>query len=306
MKNSYILLILTLAVVLSVSGCDSEGEKVPTSNPYRGGTDSVSISFSANDPPSEVFADTPFMISLDVENTGEYDIPQGQFKVGIQGINPETYGLTESQKTANMELTGTVYDVDRNEIPGTQDYMEFGPLQYQEPLQALLADVSIQAIACYSYGTKARSDICIKRDVLRDEPGDVCTVREDKTVYSSSAPVQVTSFRQTPQGAGKIGFSFQVINEGVGDVYAPNTDATCEDDKNNVHVTVSGPAGIECPALGGTTSGTIRLDETTGRLVTCTLDVSSTTSDYREPISIEVEYNHKQVISRSIDVRPVN
>ena len=309
MKMSYLLFASFVLVALVLSGCDdSANDGVVRSNPFRGGTESVSIIFETDNPPRETFADIPFSVILKVRNTGEYTIPQNEFKVKIQGFNPDTYGLSvaQTERTANMDLLGTVFDVDRNVIQGTEDYIEFGPLGYRETLNTLL-QVPIQAIACYSYGTNVVSNICIKTDVSRDMPGDVCVVNENKPVYTSSGPIQVTSLKQSPRGSNTIAINFQVEHKGVGEFFNPSVAASCElPERNRVFITVDGPAGIDCPALGGGSSGMVTLSETTGRLISCTLDVSSASSNYVQPININIEYNYKQTIMRSVEIKPVN
>jgi archaellum component FlaG (FlaF/FlaG flagellin family) len=297
---------IIIASLLVLSGCATETSEPVTTNPFRGGTDSVSISFDPDNPPDEVYEDTPFTIGLNIENTGEYDIPQNNFKIKIQGINPSLYNLQQPEKTANSDLTGTVYDVDKNIIDGAEDYIEFGPLEYQEDLAVVMNDVPLQAAACYAYGTNVVSNVCIKRNILEDNDNDVCVVNEEKVSFSSSAPVKVTEFKETPRGGGTIAFSFRVEHVGAGSVYGTSATVACNpDEENMVTVTVDGPSGLECPTLGGL-SGDIKLSEDSGRLVTCTLDVSTVTSDYIEPVSINLEYDYQQLLTTTINVKAVN
>lgn len=304
--KAWTIFTLIIASLLVLSGCDNQTSEPVTTNPFRGGTDSVSISFDLDNPPSEVYEDTPFTIGLNVKNTGEYNIAKEDFKIKIQGINPELYDLKQAEKTANIDLAGTVFDVDKNVIEGSEDYIEFGPLKYQENLAVVMNDVPLQASACYSYGTNVVSSICVKSNILNDNVNDVCTVNEEKVAFSSSAPVKVTEFKETPRGGGTLAFSFRVEHVGSGQVFEPSSPASCSDGttENVVKVTVDGPSGLDCPTLGGL-SGTVKLSGETGRLVTCTLDVSTVDSDYVEPVSLKLEYDYQQLLTKTINVKPV-
>lgn len=308
MKKSYFLIVGVVFAMLLLSSCDgSENGTTTRGNPYRGGTESLSLSFEQNMPPSEIFSDMSFDVAVRIRNTGEFIIPANTLTVKLEGFNPETYGLSQSEQTVDRELRGTVYDHTRNVIQGDEEFVEFNNLGYGPDLSVTLADVPIRAVVCYPYGTTANSNICIKRNVNRDEPGDVCAVNEMKTVYVSSGPVQVTSVQQSPRGSGSIAFNFQVEHKGVGELYS-NTDDSCVDDRerNKVLVTVNAPSGTQCSTLGGGISGVITLTPGTGRLVTCTLDVSGTTSDFVQEISIDLEYNYRQSITRTIDIKPAD
>ncbi len=308
MKKSYFLIVGIVFAMFLLSSCDGSSNGTATrGNPYRGGTESVALSFEQNMPPSETFSDISFDVAVKIRNTGEFIIPANTMSVRLEGFNHQTYGLTNPEQTVDRELRGTVYDVDRNVIQGDEEFIEFSNLRYGADLSVTLADVPIRAVVCYPYGTTANSNICIKRNVNRDNPGDVCAVNEQKTVHVSSGPVQVTSLQQSPRGSGSIAFNFQVEHKGVGELYS-NTDDSCSDERerNKVLVTVNAPSGTSCSTLGGGTSGVITLTPGSGRLVTCTLDVSATSSDFVQEISVDLRYNYRQTITRTINIKPAD
>ncbi len=302
MKKS-IIIVTIVAAMFVLAACDENGNNDEVSNPFRGGTQSLSVSFEDENPPSEVFSDEDFYISMRISNQGEHTVPENDLTLRVQGINPDTYGLSEDRKTLSPSLRGTVYDPERNVVEGDEEYIEFGPLQYDGTPSATLSDQPIQAAACYSYGTEALSSICIKEDISSDDPGDVCAVNEDKTVYNSAGPVQVTSFSQSRRGSNSIAFSFDVEYVGTGDLYGPSSSPSCEDEEDEVYVDIDAPSGTDCSRLGGGTSGTLRLSGGS-RMVSCELDVSDVTSSYIEQVGIELDYSHRQVMTTTLDVRP--
>ena len=314
MKKSYLFLSLVLAVLV-LSSCDGSNNNDTTrGNPYRGGTESLSISFEQGMPPRETFSDIPFDVSLRARNVGEYAIPSGALIVNLQGFDPSAYGKTVQYmtQTSDRELLGTIYDVNRNLIQGDEEYFDFMSFEYQSDLTVTLSNVPIRATVWYPYGTYAESNLCIKRDSSRDRPGDVCNINEAKSLFVSSGPVQVASFEQATRGSSSTSFSFRVVHRGTGELYDPAV--TFENhgdrDRNKVRVTLGGVDNIdnlvECSALGGGTSGTVTLTDADGRLVTCTVDVSNVPSDYVQRMNIELEYNYKQSITSTIDIKPSN
>ncbi|MFP4656275.1 MAG: hypothetical protein ACLFNK_01730 [Candidatus Woesearchaeota archaeon] len=305
--KKYFMITIVVAMMFFVAACEGDGDdSEDRTNPYRGGTESLSISFDNDNPPDEVYDDTPFFIGLDIRNNGEYPVPQDEFEVKIRGLNPETYGTSSSDLTSNLntDLQPTRLDVDGSLFEGGEDYMEFGPLEYSDELSTVISDVPVQAQACYSYGTEVVSELCIKEDVSRDKPGDVCKANDEKTYYNSAGPVQVTSFKQSPRGSDKISFNFRVEHKGVGKVYSRGGSCGNDATENEVLVKVDGPAGTDCSTLSGT-EGSVRIGDT-GRSVSCSLDVSDASSSYSDQITIDLEYTYQQTVTSTIDVKPVN
>lgn len=315
MKKLHITLLMILTITVLLTSCGGNNVTPTSKNPFRGGTDSVSVSFESEAPPAEIYAGTdyPFSIMLHVKNDGEYDIPKQDFSVAIQGIEAGLYGKSASYliaEAANDDLLATKLDSEGNIIPGTEDYLEFSDLAYQNDLSARIS-VPIQADVCYVYGTKAQSSICLKRDPTKDNDNDVCAANEDKTIYTSSSPVQITDFKETPFGKSTVSFTFTIKHNSVGEIYARHT--TCGDrgvnfaDSDKVWVQVDvGVAGVSCTGLSSgtsTTEGFVKLGPE-GRPITCKLDVDQLSNDFVQSVNILLEYDYRQILSTSLDVKP--
>ncbi len=315
MKKLHITLLAILIVVVSLSGCDGNTSNTTSKNPFRGGTDSISVSFEDEAPPSEIYAGTdfPFSIMLRVKNEGEYDVLKQDFSVAIQGIEAGLYGKSASYliaESANDDLLATKLDSEGNIIPGTEDYIEFSDLAYQNDLSARIS-VPIQADVCYLYGTKAQSSICLKRDPTKDRENDVCAANEAKTIYTSSGPVQITDFREAPFGKSTVSFTFTVKHNSAGMIYARKT--TCGDrgvnfaDQDKVWVQVdAGVSGVTCTGLSSgtsTTEGFVKLGPE-GRPITCKLDVDQLSNDFVQTVNILLEYDYRQILSTTLDIKP--
>lgn len=312
MKKMFIIAAILSVMVFIFSGCDGGDTGVTTVDPFIGGTDSISVSFSEGYPPSEVYAGSnyPFSLVLRVKNEGEYDILKDDFKLKIEGFRPESFGVTPSFLTssANFDLQAKSKDAEGVIIDSTEDFIEFANLAYQEDLEVSIPNMPVQVHACYLYGTKAVSQLCIKKDPTKDDENDVCKVNDVKPLYTSSAPVQIQNLKESPRGLGTIAFTFDIVHNGAGSVFSRKSDCSDErSDENKVWVEVDADlAGLTCAGLtGGTslTTGFVSLGETSKRTISCSLDVSGTSTDFVEQIGINLEYDYQQILSTSMTIK---
>jgi hypothetical protein len=138
--------------------------------------------------------------------------------------------------------------------------------------------------------------ICIRKDNLDTSEG-VCIVNEDKAVYSSGAPLQISEFKEMPRAKDKIGFMFTISHMGNGQIYqrATRCDTSSRAFENKVWVEVeTGIPGLECSGLGeGTaTTGFVTVYGNEKR-VTCTQTVN-TNSDYEKITTIRLGYDYSE------------
>lgn len=294
MKKKAIVILGLLAVVLS--GCGGETQ-TGIGTPFLGGTNGLLIGFMEDAPPVEVYdgGGYVFQIVAKISNEGEWAVPEGKAKVKISGIDPSLFGTTsENLNSANGEpLEASYKDSEGNEIEGTTTLVEFSDLNFVGDIQGNM-QFPIRMDVCYSYGTRAVSNLCIKED-LHDTGDAVCSVTSEKVVYSSRAPIQVVDLREnvrsTTEGQEKVGFTFTIKNMGNGDFFAvdSNCDTTGITNENKVHVTVT--EGADCSGLDGN-SGTVTLYGGE-RSITCTFP-AVTTTDYLKPIDLTITYDYRE------------
>jgi hypothetical protein len=306
MKN-YINIICILALFLFIVGC--EGETVsPKTNPFIGGTSGLLLSFDKDAPPAEVYdgSDFPFDVVVKLKNGGEYSVAKENVEVRISGVDPKEFGKSESDfiKHPDEDLEKTYKDGEGNRIEGTTTYIVFSGLNHNERLVGN-TPYTIRADVCYNYATKVSSMLCIKNS-RTDKEGDLCKVYEDKTVYNSGGPIQITSFTETPGGNNKYNFNFKIEHKGFspsGMIYEKGSN--CEEireKENKVYVTVdTGMNGLSCTGLTGGTSGYITLYGGE-RTITCTQEYQTSTV-FERPVNINIEYDYKDDISTSLLVK---
>jgi hypothetical protein len=310
MKKILFVLFLSTLLIMGCSGSRDSGNSDTT--PFIGGTSSVDVMFEEGAPPAEVYAGQqyPFDIIVNLDNSGEYDIAKEDIKVKIVGLEPSLFGFTELEKNPIDDLPGTRKDSEGNVIDGAMSTVEFTNLNYQEDLDATIDGLPIKADVCYKYGTKARAKVCVKQDVLDKKKSDICVINEEKTVFNSAGPIQISSLQETAQGTNKLAFSFTVSHVGVGSTYSMGSGCPNErGDENKVWINIdAGLEGLVCsgitPDAGSTTAGVVNLGATGERTVRCTLDVSNVATDFEKSVSFEMVYDYKKDVSTSLTIRP--
>ena len=192
---------------------------------------------------------------------------------------------------------------------------------------------TILATVCYPYATKASPTVCVDPQPFDDKQEKVCNIGS-QILSTQGAPVAVTKIEQEAS-TGKIQFKIHVKNVGGGDVIKTGDSDTLEEDDSTV------PTLSRCSPLGngslhrkdfdrvqlqkvqigdvdllkdnkcspfadGTANSDklIRLFEGEG-FVICTLTVKvlgPVESAYTTPINIELGYNYRSTISKSIKI----
>lgn len=299
-----VLLAIPLVLALLLLGCVPK-EKVEAPKVFIGGTTGLTISFIEHAPPEEVYdKDFPFTISVKVENSGEWDVQPENFKLEIIGFDPADFGKSAEELTATtpFPLAGKKLGPGGTVIPGTLVTIDFPDLQYAKEVIGK-AIFPIRAVACYDYGTRASSNICILKNLLRPDTA-ICNPNEQKRVDNSGAPIHIASLRQFVVGEDKIAITFDIVHLGTGTIYKKGSGCADLANINKVEVDVdTGLDGLSCTGLEGA-QGTVTLIN--GRkTIMCTQQLPPDRSDFEKPITITLQYAYEQFISKAIAVKHV-
>ncbi len=306
-----ILVVLLFSVsLLLLSGCSSS--KTKQGSPFIGGTNGLLVDFVQGAPPETIFdsGESPFQVIVHLENDGEFTIPKDKVRVTLLGFNPADFGLSSSDivKHPDEDLAGVTKDLSGQKRNGGQVDVTFPNFNYNAQVSN---EVSYPFIAevCYYYETRAHSNICVKRNLLSQNTDYICKVNEQKTVYSSGAPIQVTSLKESAAGNNKVSFDFTIEQKGNGDVYKKDTDCgagTPFGKEGKVYVEVNtGLQGLKCNGLlGGDTAGFVTLASGKKTVIECVQSLNDLQSDFPQPIDITLGYDFKNVRSKNILVRP--
>lgn len=240
MNKNYKFLILAISFLLLVSACN-RGQGQPTSaprNPFIGGTEGVVFDFERDAPPPEVTDSQtfPFNVILRLENKGEFEVPLGQIKVRLVGINPADFSQGVSLDARSIGggegFYGQTLDQDRNfasmkrtpegdVIKGDLGFITFpqGGIKFNARNLPGNTEFTLKAEVCYKYQSKAISRLCILQNLIDRKPNALCNPNENKPVYTSASPVQVANFRQNVVGQNSVVFSFDIVHSGSGTIY---------------------------------------------------------------------------------------
>lgn len=306
MKKTLIFLIIA---AIMLAGCQQqEGATIDLTQPFLGGTQGLVFSFS--ELRTEVFDGgiDPFDIAVKLENNGEADIQKDKVRIALSGINPLEFETTESQMTSSPteDVVATKKDMLGNIQLGPAVFVEFKNLNHQGKITGTQLSYPIRADICYLYNTQTVSKLCMRKNALTQEEG-ICTVNEDKPVYNSGAPIQVTRLTESARAKDKIGFTFQIQNMGTGETFERGTvcDRMTRKNKDRVFVRVeTNTPGLTCAGLepkGTYAEGFTTLFDGV-KTITCTQPVMTGT-DYEQVIGIESHYDYNEYTQTTITVK---
>jgi len=305
-----ILLILSLLSVTLLIGC--QGETIGAGSPFIGGTMGLNIIFLEGSPPPSVFdgGDFPFDIVLKLENVGEYFIERDAVDITVTGFRPGEFGATigDMSKKSPEDLIAKRKDPTGAVIPGNPVFVEFIGFNHKEPIIGATQAFPIKVGVCYKYGTIANTQLCSRKNILGATNTGVCKINEDKTVFNSGSPVQISTLTQSARAKDKIGFTFKIVHSGTGTIFkakgGERCDETIRQDVNRIYVNVdTGLPGLSCPGLGegrDATEGYVTLYNGE-KLITCTQSLEGL--DFEFPILIELGFDYEEFIETGITVQ---
>jgi hypothetical protein len=219
-KKIFAVLIMSIMAVF-IAGCDEE--EAPTGpSPYIGGTKGIIAEFEPMGIEESgiytIFDQEDFPIQVALKNKGEHDVSPGDVDIVIQGIPIADFSGIASGTLSNSKNIEKVSELNEE---GGEEIVDFGQkIKYIPDVPGTFYDANVFASYTYSYKTYASvPKVCFKEN-LRDDR--VCEVDETKKVYSSGAPIQVTSAVEKPAGAGLIEVDFEIENVGGGKSTVPN------------------------------------------------------------------------------------
>ena len=300
-----LFLVFMIGLLLVLTGCE-QGEAPSSTTPFLGGTTGLLINFLEDAPPQEVYdgGAFPFDIVIKLRNDGESDVLAKDAQVKISGLNPAEFGKQASGlvKHPDEDLVRTYKDAEGNLVEGTITYVSFEGFNYGGTMSGNI-QFPIRADVCYKYSTKAISKLCIKKDLTDTSEDSLCIVPEEKQVFNSRAPLQVTSLKESVRGADTVGFAFKVEHMGNGDLFQQGSvcDTTGITYENKIWVEVdTGMAGVKCTGLTGGTANSGYITIYSGeRTITCTQPAASEI-DYEKAIEITLTYDYKEDITTQL------
>jgi len=319
-KSILLLLVLTLFVL---TACSS-GTQTTSGNPYIGGTQALALSFISGAPPAQIYDNkqSPFQVTVNVKNVGEYDLATSDGYIQIEGIAPQEYGVTSADFKQDMPaIPGAKKTGSGTIVDGNQQLVTFGTLTYQQNINGNIGSNKIIATACYNYVTRATSTLCVTKSGL-DDPAQknvVCTIDGTKSVSNSAGPIQVTDVKQIQSIKGKIQVQFTVgkVSTATNELFFKKN-TNCDDsqtnlDKYKIYINVlpivNSMYAANCIGWqdgGSGASGYFTLFDGAPRQMQCSFDVGTVSTDYQTPVNFELGYRYMQQIETPILIKDVS
>ena len=321
MNKRYYILALLICLILLVSACKRGGASAGTAprTPFIGGTAGISMNFEKDSPPPEVTDDESFAFNviLRLKNEGEAKVDKNDIKFNLVGFDPNDFGKNfDDLKDVQPEdtLESKKRDAEGNIVEGTTTFATFpkgGLDDFFKPKKfSGNTEFTFRVDSCYHYKTEVNTKLCVLKDMINVRDDAICKPTSSRTVHSSSAPVQITNFRQSVVGKDKITFSFDVALSGNVDVFwdkqeskptnfdngCPRDPRTRRERESNVGIEIieipTDPI-FQNPKCGGLDSGHKGVVKLVGgkRTITCTTDLVSDRLDLEKTVGINLIYN---------------
>ena len=318
-KRNYVLGLLIFLVLL-VSACSRSGAssgKAPKT-PFIGGTTGITINFEKDSPPPEVTDDGSFAFKsiIRLKNEGEHTVNKNDVRINLVGFDPDDFSSVfddvreqfpeDTLQSKNRDAEGNIIEGNPTFATFPKNINDFIPKQFSGN-----TEFTFRADVCYAYRTISNTKLCVLRDMINVRDGSICKPTGSRTVYSSSAPVQIANFRQSVVGKDKLSFTFDVSLSGNVDIFeskdrrtpssgfdvgCPKDPRTRREIENNVFIEIkelpNDPVftDLKCGGLDDGSVGVVRLVNGK-RTITCTVGLVRDRVDLEKVVGIEASYN---------------
>jgi len=331
MKNirTGLVFLIAIAALLLVTSCTTESGTTDLTKAYVGGSVGLNTYLIEGMPPPQIHdASTyPFGVGVAIENMGEADVGPGTdnpfVMVRIEGINPETFGVTDNdiQQVVPVPIRGARRNFDGSIFPGEITTVTFEPLTYAPDIHGN-TQFTIRADVCYDYETVATSQVCIKDDVLENiQDTSICSLTGEKNPQNSGGPIHISSVVENPMSQNKIQVVFTIEHVGIGEFFGrpltgDDLSERCDFSVRNfnkyyVDVEVEPLSDsrmfIKCARFSNSNTGRIKLYQGAPTTVSCTIERNQPSSHriFQDLLNIKLKYRYGQFIETPILIQDV-
>ncbi len=193
-----------------------------TERTYHTGTDGVDIAFVPQAPPSSVYEERTFPVTVELHNRGAGTIPDQEGRRGVLTVDYDEYYLSEEEPgEKRFVLRGKSELTPRGEET-TEKVADFKALPLTGEIES--PETQVYVSACYPYNTTFTEDICIDSTTQRNERSQVCEATDHSYSSGQGAPVSVTKLEVDMYPSGNYirpRFVVHVENTGGGSVLKP-------------------------------------------------------------------------------------
>lgn len=302
-------------LIIIISGCIDGSSKKESDSDYRSGSEGIRIKFMDEAPPDTVTMDTEFVIGVELNNKGTYDIEDGVVVFTLERgyISFGSWGSSSiaavpiNERSISFSAEGKgVYNPD-----GERGLITMNVKSNILEDQTETHTSTIIVTACYDYKTEFARTVCVDTDILNLKKADkVCKAEDLILSGGQGGPVGVTMIKETvnpPDSEGKVSPSFviKLANLGEGQVISPgkyteicSSSKIGKNDFNKVKIEVLlGRNKLECDK----DTVTLRNKEAT---VHCKLSKGIVSAEtFSSPLTVTLEYGYSTTISKKVEIR---
>ena len=310
-NHTTLSIVIGIIALLLVGSCT--GGNTVSLQTFLGGNDGITISFTKDSPPTEVFdgGGYPFGIEVKLDNKGETLVPKDLLKVSINGIRAQEFGLLPDAlvKTASDDALERKVDSTGKVTEPGPIFVAFENLNHVVPITGNQLQYPIRAEVCYYYATKGATSLCVRKNLANPAEGGLCEIDSTRPLSTSGAPVQIQSVTEFKRGKDSVGFNFDITTGTTTTAKPYAKGSRCEGGRaseNRVFVKVNTDVpGLTCtglsPSREGAVEGTIQVYEGT-RTVSCQQKMPST-GDFEMPVTIELQYDYQDYVETTLTVK---
>ena len=183
-----LLLLLTISLLLVISGCSGDGTSGQYEKVYTG-EEGIVLTFLPDSPKNVYTQDESINLQIEVSNNGRYDYPEGA--VFIDGFDKQAVFFSSTKKQL-PPLNGKSLSNPKGDVVFLQFEESQGvKVPYGDSYKAVL-----QATSCYHYQTYATTNACIIPDINDINKGKTTCSPQTKKLQTQAAPVAVTQVEE--------------------------------------------------------------------------------------------------------------
>ena len=268
-------LILILGIVILVLfnfGCTKNSGTEPEVVEYHKGTNGLEINIINNLPPDEIFKGNTFVIAIELENSGAFDIESGSVTINH---DPKYISVSEPKRNFNIKGRQPGYPNGEKKVIDFQ-CENIGTRESSEETV-----ISFTASAKYNYKTEASAKVCINSDIydlIKND--DVCEVKSVSLSGGQGAPVAVTLIDEAISRSEyeyKVSFLFHISNKGSGRVIGPVKIKEAQLSNEN----------LNCMQKE------FKFDKNEETIIECSITLEDLRGSYLAPLSLVLEYEYE-------------
>ena len=220
--------LVLFVLVIFLSGCTADTADTTLGSSANDGID---VKILDNSLSNTYYEGDPFNLELQIDNIGDFALPNNSFYLTLTGFNPTSFGKTaEELKLSNSGTLDAIFDTNNQSIVSGTEFISYDNLCHINDLIDPYS-LNMKFYSCYPYQTEIKSTVCFGEH--RSELNEICTVNEEKEFTNSRSPVQATSLSEVYVGNNEYRFMIDLLNSGSGEIINSDSVDSCTNISSN-------------------------------------------------------------------------